>query len=295
MAGYIVYNGFWNPSGPPEPVARLQRAAGERGSVLTPVPNSRLTALLGDTVRVTMGEGRYLSGADFALFWDKDIRLARAMEACGVRLYNRAGAVALCDDKAATQLALCRAGIPMPETLVAPMTYDHMAGPEAAFLEEAAARLGFPLVVKECFGSLGGQVYLARDRGQLCRLADTMGPKPFLLQQFVAASAGEDKRLYVVGGRVAAAMRRRSETDFRANIGNGGHGEACSPTAEEERLALECAAILGAEIAGVDLLQSETGPLVCEVNSNAHFAALPACTGVDVAGLIADYVLQREE
>ena len=54
---------------------RLQRAAGERGSVLTPVPNSRLTALLGDTVRVTMGEERYLSGADFALFWDKDIRL----------------------------------------------------------------------------------------------------------------------------------------------------------------------------------------------------------------------------
>ena len=146
MAGYIVYNGFWNPSGPPEPVARLQRAAGERGSVLTPVPNSRLTALLGDTVRVTMGEERYLSGADFALFWDKDIRLARAMEACGVRLYNRAGAVALCDDKAATQLALCRAGIPMPETLVAPMTYDHMAGPEAAFLEEAAARLGFCLL-----------------------------------------------------------------------------------------------------------------------------------------------------
>ena len=90
-------------------------------------------------------------------------------------------------------------------------------------------------------------------------------------------------------------MRRRSEMDFRANIGNGGHGEACPPTAEEERLALECAAILGAEIAGVDLLQSETGPLVCEVNSNAHFAALTACTGVDVAGLIADYVLQREE
>ena len=213
-----------------------------------------------------------------------------------MRLYNPAEGVALCDDKAAAHLCLAAAGIPMPRTLAAPMTYLQMdAGPSAHFLEEAERRLGFPMVVKECFGSLGGQVYLARDRGQLCRLADTMGPKPFLLQQFVAASAGEDKRLYVVGGRVAAAMRRRSEMDFRANIGNGGHGEACPPTAEEERLALECAAILGAEIAGVDLLQSETGPLVCEVNSNAHFAALTACTGVDVAGLIADYVLQREE
>ena len=236
-----------------------------------------------------------LQAGDYALFWDKDVRLARALEGMGVRLYNTAAAVAVCDDKAATHLELARRGVPMPRTLVAPMTYVNMDAQGDAFLRRGAETLGFPLVVKECFGSLGGQVYLARDRGQLCRLADTMGPKPFLLQQFVAASAGEDKRLYVVGGRVAAAMRRRSEMDFRANIGNGGHGEACPPTAEEERLALECAAILGAEIAGVDLLQSETGPLVCEVNSNAHFAALTACTGVDVAGLIADYVLQREE
>lgn len=238
---------------------------------------------------------RRFQAGDYALFWDKDVRLARALEAMGVRLYNTAAAVAVCDDKAATHLELARRGVPMPRTLVAPMTYVNMDAQGDAFLRRGAETLGFPLVVKECFGSLGGQVYLARDRGQLCRLADTMGPKPFLLQQFVAASAGEDKRLYVVGGRVAAAMRRRSETDFRANIGGGGRGEACSPTAEEERLALECAAILGAEIAGVDLLQSETGPLVCEVNSNAHFAALTACTGVDVAGLIADYVLQREE
>ena len=227
---------------------------------------------------------------------DRKCSVEEAGRLARYRLYEEtAAAVAVCDDKAATHLELARRGVPMPRTLVAPMTYVNMDAQGDAFLRRGAETLGFPLVVKECFGSLGGQVYLARDRGQLCRLADTMGPKPFLLQQFVAASAGEDKRLYVVGGRVAAAMRRRSEMDFRANIGGGGRGEACSPTAEEERLALECAAILGAEIAGVDLLQSETGPLVCEVNSNAHFAALTACTGVDVAGLIADYVLQREE
>lgn len=143
----------------------------------------------------------------------------------------------------------------MPRTLVAPMTYVNMDAQGDAFLRHGAQALGFPLVVKECFGSLGGQVYLARDFGQLRRLAGSMGPKPFLLQQFVAASAGEDRRLYVVGGRVAAAMRRRSETDFRANIGGGGHGDAYTPTTEEERLALECAAILGTEIAGVDLLR----------------------------------------
>lgn len=295
MAGYVFYNGFWNPDGPPEVVRSLTAAAAARGALWTPLPNTAVTAEFTGERRERALRVPPLQTGDYALFWDKDVRLARALEAMGVRLYNTAAAVAVCDDKAATHLELARRGVPMPRTLVAPMTYVNMDAQGDAFLRRGAETLGFPLVVKECFGSLGGQVYLARDRGQLCRLADTMGPKPFLLQQFVAASAGEDKRLYVVGGRVAAAMRRRSETDFRANIGNGGHGEACSPTAEEERLALECAAILGAEIAGVDLLQSETGPLVCEVNSNAHFAALTACTGVDVAGLIADYVLQREE
>ena len=295
MAGYVFYNGFWNPDGPPEVVRSLTAAAAARGAKWVPLPNTAVTAEFTGERRERALRVPPLQAGDYALFWDKDVRLARALEAMGVRLYNTAAAVAVCDDKAATHLELARRGVPMPRTLVAPMTYVNMDAQGDAFLRRGAETLGFPLVVKECFGSLGGQVSLARDRGQLCRLADTMGPKPFLLQQFVAASAGEDKRLYVVGGRVAAAMRRRSETDFRANIGNGGHGEACSPTAEEERLALECAAILGAEIAGVDLLQSETGPLVCEVNSNAHFAALTACTGVDVAGLIADYVLQREE
>lgn len=295
MAGYVFYNGFWNPDGPPEVVRSLTAAAAARGAKWVPLPNTAVTAEFTGERRERALRVPPLQAGDYALFWDKDVRLARALEAMGVRLYNTAAAVAVCDDKAATHLELARRGVPMPRTLVAPMTYVNMDAQGDAFLRRGAETLGFPLVVKECFGSLGGQVYLARDRGQLCRLADTMGPKPFLLQQFVAASAGEDKRLYVVGGRVAAAMRRRSEMDFRANIGNGGHGEACPPTAEEERLALECAAILGAEIAGVDLLQSETGPLVCEVNSNAHFAALTACTGVDVAGLIADYVLQREE
>lgn len=295
MAGYVFYNGFWNPDGPPEVVRSLTAAAAARGAKWVPLPNTAVTAEFTGERRERALRVPPLQAGDYALFWDKDVRLARALEGMGVRLYNTAAAVAVCDDKAATHLELARRGVPMPRTLVAPMTYVNMDAQGDAFLRRGAETLGFPLVVKECFGSLGGQVYLARDRGQLCRLADTMGPKPFLLQQFVAASAGEDKRLYVVGGRVAAAMRRRSEMDFRANIGNGGHGEACPPTAEEERLALECAAILGAEIAGVDLLQSETGPLVCEVNSNAHFAVLTACTGVDVAGLIADYVLQREE
>lgn len=200
MAGYVFYNGFWNPDGPPEVVRSLTAAAAARGAKWVPLPNTAVTAEFTGERRERALRVPPLQAGDYALFWDKDVRLARALEAMGVRLYNTAAAVAVCDDKAATHLELARRGVPMPRTLVAPMTYVNMDAQGDAFLRRGAETLGFPLVVKECFGSLGGQVYLARDRGQLCRLADTMGPKPFLLQQFVAASAGEDKRLYVVGG-----------------------------------------------------------------------------------------------
>lgn len=290
--GYIIYNGFWNAQGPSDPVLRLQRAAARRDLVLEPVPNTRLTAEIGEQAMVGN-----LSSGDFALFWDKDVRLAKAMEACGLRLYNRAAAVEVCDDKAATHLALTGKGIPMPQTLVAPMTYVHMdvQGAEP-FLRLSEKKLGYPMVVKECYGSLGGQVYLVHNGEELRRLAASMEARPFLTQAFVSQSAGEDIRLYVVGGRIAAAMHRRSKTDFRANIGQGGQGESYTPTAEEAALALRCCAILGLDFAGVDILWGENHtPLVCEVNSSAQMAGITACTGVDVAGVIVDYVLEEEK
>lgn len=289
--GYILYNGFWNAAEPPDPVLRLQRAGNERGVLLEPVPNTRLTAEIGDSISVSG------LAADYALCWDKDVRLAKAMEACGLRLYNRAAAVEVCDDKAATHLALAGAGIPMPRTLVAPMTYVHMDAQGAEpFLRLSEEKLGFPMVVKECYGSLGGQVYLAHNGDELRRLSDTMGPKPFLTQEFVSQSAGEDIRLYVVGGKVAAAMHRRSRSDFRANIGQGGQGESYTPTADEAELALRCCRVLDLDFAGVDILWGENHtPLVCEVNSSAQMAGITACTGVDVAGIIVDHVLEQEK
>lgn len=291
MAGYIVYNGFWNPDGPPDPVRRLREAADSRGMTLTPFANTETAAEFSDGVVIPD-----FDASDFALFWDKDIRLARALETIGMRLYNSADTVAVCDDKAATHLKLAAEGIPMPRTLVAPMTYVHMdSEPTRRFLHRAQVWLGFPMVVKECYGSLGGQVYLAHNEEGLRRLVDGMGAKPFICQEFIAASAGTDIRLYMVDDVPVAAMKRISATDFRANIGMGGQAMPYIPTEEEVALARECCRILGAQFAGVDLLtDGNHRPLVCEVNSNAHLAGITACTGVDVAGAIIDSVLARE-
>lgn len=300
MAGYLIYNGFWNPKGPPDAVRRLQQAGERAGGPLTPLPNTALAAdFAGGTPAVRRADtpGKEpLTAADFALFWDKDVRLARTMEAVGMRLYNPADGVAVCDDKAATHLALARHGLPMPRTLAAPMTYLHMdAGPAEAFYRTAEELLGYPLVLKECFGSLGGQVHLVRDGGQLRRLADTLAARPFLLQEYIPPG-GEDFRLYMVGGasgrRHAPGEPRGFPGEYRqrrtrAGVcadsgGNGAGAEACR--------------VLGVPIAGVDILHTPQGkPLLCEVNSSAQLAGITACTGVDIAGEIVSFVRRCEE
>ncbi len=293
MTAYIVYNGFWNAV-PPDPVQRLYSALQQHNVPSCMVPNTALSACFSGTVRILHADGRVLNTDDFFLFWDKDTRLAFAAESAGLRVYNTAASIAQCDDKSETHRLLAAAGIPMPETLVAPMTYVDVTAPIESFLDTAQNVLGYPMVLKECYGSFGNQVFLVQNRGELNDLAYTRQSRPFLVQRFVREAAGEDRRLYVVGDRVVAAMKRRSESDFRANLGQGGTSEAYTPTAEETALAIRCCQLLGLHFGGVDLLLSEQGPLVCEVNSNAHMAGIIASTGVDVAEKIVEEVLHRE-
>ncbi len=293
MAGYVIYNGFWNAV-PPDPAQRMVEAAAHHGVTLSVLPNTSFLMSV-NPVRVTRADGEALTDADFVLFWDKDTRLAKALESAGVRVYNPARAVEICDDKSETHRLLAQAGIPQPETLLAPMTYTEITAPIESFLTAASERLGLPLVVKECYGSFGDQVSLVHTVEELRSLAYRMESRPFLLQRFVREAAGEDVRLYVVGDRVVAAMRRRSDGDFRANLRQGGSAQPYEPTAEEVALALHCCRLLGLCFGGVDLLHTADGSaLVCEVNSNAHLAGIIACTGVDVADAIVSWVLEQE-
>ena len=283
---YVIYNGFWNAT-PPDSVKRLEQALLEQGVVAHTLKNTECVVTLSPTVSVSP-----VRAGDVVLLWDKDTRLARALETAGVSVYNSAASVALCDDKSETHRLLSSHGIPMPKTLLAPMTYVDVTDPIEAFLSDAERQLGFPMVVKECFGSLGEQVYLAQTRERLRTLAYAMKHRPFLLQEFVREAAGEDKRLYVVGDRVVAAMKRKNAADFRANIAIGGTAIPYTPTEEETQLALRCCRILGLHFGGVDVL---CDGVVCEVNSNAQMAGITACTGVNVAREIVREVMRLEE
>lgn len=227
---------------------------------------------------------------DFVLFWDKDVILARYLELSGIPVYNSSRSIEVCDDKRKTYLSLLEAGIPIPRTISGPMTYENVGFPSLDFVDSLEGGLGYPLIVKEAFGSFGEQVYMAENREELERILKAIERKPFLLQQYISSSRGQDVRLQVVGDQVVAAMRRYSDNDFRANITSGGHMEGYEPEEAACLLATRAARAVGCDFAGVDLLFTEGGFLVCEVNSNAHFKNLYECTGINTADYIMEYI-----
>ena len=213
------------------------------------------------------------------------------MEGLGVSVFNSSTAITLCDDKTLTHLALH--GFPVPPTVLCPLTFPGNGYGDFSFLDRAAEAVGYPMVIKEGCGSLGQQVYLARDRREAADILQRIGGATALMQRFVRESAGRDKRLYMVDGQCAAAIERRNSADFRANIAAGGSAMPYRPTEAEVRLARDCCDRLGLVFAGVDLLDGSDGTLVCEVNSNAHFTALEQATGADIAGAILSAVRRR--
>lgn len=230
-------------------------------------------------------------GVDFVLFLAKDVRLARLLEQDGCKVFNSAASIALCDDKSLSYLRLREEGFPMPETLLVPMMFFACDWSENPFVEHAIQTLGFPMVLKEACGSFGQQVWLVKDRQELVDRLNASSPRTMLLQRFIASSCGRDIRVQVVGGEVVACMYRWSETDFRANISNGGSMKPYHPNSAQAELAVQACAALGLSFGGVDLLFGEgEEPFLCEVNSNAHIRNLLDCTGIDVADRILAHI-----
>ena len=276
MKGIVIMNAY--PNGEKfyrqsERIARALKAAGAEAEV---VLNGSLSLFVGADGRI-----RGARDCDFAVYLDKDKYLGRMLEKTGLRLFNRAEAVERCDDKMLTYLALSESGLCVPETIAAPLCYTPGVKADESFLASVAERLSFPLVVKKSFGSFGKDVRLVYDREALKETAQEFLYCPHFYQRYIAESAGRDIRVVVIGGKAVGAMERRAKA-----------GEFRSVALKEDfRLAAERAAsILGLDYCGVDLLESERGPVLCEVNSNAFFEGLEAAAGIDVAKLYAEYI-----
>ena len=229
---------------------------------------------------------------DFIIFWDKDIYLAQRLESQGYKLFNSAKAVELCDNKIFMYQALAASNIRIPRTFIAPKTFEGLNYSKRDFLNNVIDEIGFPIIVKEAYGSFGEQVYFANDKESLNKIVDSIGYKDFLLQEFIASSKGRDIRINVVGDNAIVSMLRENKNDFRSNISSGGTGSKFDPKPEYLDLAVKASKALGLDFAGVDVLFGEDGPIICEVNSNPQFASTLKATGINLADYIAEYILK---
>ncbi|MBP5308871.1 MAG: RimK family alpha-L-glutamate ligase [Clostridia bacterium] len=224
-------------------------------------------------------------GYDFAVYFDKDVHTALMLEKGGLRLFNSAKSIALCDDKMLTFIALSESGIRMPKTISSPVMYRPVT--ESAFLCRVEEEMPYPVVVKEVYGSMGAGVHLAKNREELAALRESLKLTPHVYQKFIG-KGGEDKRIITVGGKAVASMLRVNEKDFRSNVACGGIGISCGVTEEEKFIAERASEVLGLDYAGIDVITDENGtPYLCEVNSNAFFLGIQQATGVNVGGLFA--------
>ena len=230
-----------------------------------------------------------LQGFDFCVYLDKDKYLSAILEKSGLQLFNSHAAVRVCDDKMKTHLALSGHGVPMPKTVGGLLCYD--AGAQVTGLDFIERTLGYPVIVKECYGSLGKGVYKADDRRALVALCEKVKLVPHLFQQFIASSYGRDIRVIVIGGKAVAAMERKSDTDFRSNLELGGRAKPVEIDGCLRDICELTAKTLKLDYCGIDVLYGENGKyLVCEVNSNAFFGGIERVTGVNVARLYAEYI-----
>ncbi|MBB5210648.1 30S ribosomal protein S6--L-glutamate ligase [Microbulbifer hydrolyticus] len=152
---------------------------------------------------------------------------------------------------------------------------------------------GAPVVVKLNEGTQGIGVLLAETVKQAEAIIELLQAQKqnVLIQKFVAESKGKDIRAFVVGDRVVAAMRRVAQgQEFRSNVHRGGIAEPVELPQEYIDTAVRATQIMGLQVAGVDMLESSTGPQIMEVNSSPGLEGIETCTGLDVAGAVIEYI-----
>lgn len=292
---WLIYNGFLNNGEISQPVKWLYEKAIESNMQIVFKKNSELITVYKEGKIGILGYKKQ-DLPEYAIFWDKDVQLASTLEKSGIKLYNKAKAIEICDDKAMTYNILADHGIKMPKTIVAPKTYEKIGYNDNSYNKAILKEMHFPIIIKECFGSLGEQVYKANNEEEMQGILQKIGVKPHIYQEFIKCSEGRDVRVQVVGGKIIASMFRYNDRDFRSNVALGGKTRIYEPSEEMKKQALECCRIIGLDFAGVDFLIGENGePILCEVNSNPNMQGLYECTGINTASYIIDYINKKAQ
>ncbi len=212
----------------------------------------------------------------------------RQFEMMGVYPLNESVAIGRSRDKLRCMQLLARKGVGLPVTAFA---HD----PRRA--EDLVKMTGnVPVVIKLLEGTQGVGVMLAETMQSATSVIEAFrGAKVHIMvQEFIKEADGTDIRVFIIGGKVVAAMKRKGKAgEFRSNLHRGGKAEVITLTKAERTTALEAAKIMGLNVCGVDMLRSNHGPVVMEVNSSPGLEGIEAATGKDIAGAVIDFLAAR--
>lgn len=220
-------------------------------------------------------------------YTDYGLTILRQFQALQVYTTDTAYSIELGRDKLRCLQYLMRNEVPFPRTGYAYSKED--------FTNIIQTVGGEPLVIKLLEGTEGIGVFLAEDRKYAKNILKTFKQldAPLIVQEFIAESSGTDLRCFVIGDEIVASMQRESQDDdFRANIALGGKSSAIEITEEEKKIALNAAKAIGMNIAGIDLIRSNRGTLVIEINVSPDFSGehgLEEVSGVNVADAIIEF------
>lgn len=271
---------------------RLVEEAAERGHDVKVIKYKNCYLSLDDKHPYVFYDGEKIAGVDaiiprIANYMTRyGCAIVRQFEMQNVWTASSSIAITRSRDKLRSGQILAKAGVDTPKTIVSRNTAD---------IDDLIDQIGLPLVIKMARGTHGNGVVLADTKKaaksalQAFYLYNEDGTS-ILLQEYIKESAGTDIRAFVVGSTVVASYQRTSlDDDFRSNLHKGGEGTPIKLTPAEKKAALRAARAMGLHIAGVDLMRSERGPLVLEVNASPGFG-IEKITGRNVAGKTIDYV-----
>ena len=283
----ILSNGPGNYS-----TKRLKEVARERGHKVDIIKYKDCYISLDDKHPDVFYKGEKLTGYDAILprianYMTKyGCAIVRQFEMQGIWTAASSMSITRTRDKLRSAQLLAKAGVDTPKTYVSRNSAD---------IDDLLDKVGLPVIIKMAMSTHGNGVVLADTRKaakstlQAFYLYNTDGTS-IILQEYIKESAGTDIRAFVVGSRVVASMQRQSlDDDFRSNLHKGGAGIPVKLTDAEKRMAIRAAKAMGMHICGVDLMRSDKGPLVLEVNASPGFG-IEKITNRDVATPIIKYI-----
>ena len=213
------------------------------------------------------------------------LAVLRQFEMQGVYPLNESVAIGRARDKLRALQLLARAGIGLPVT-----AFAHGPKKAESVIKEVG---GVPVVIKLLEGTQGVGVILAETDASATSIIEAFSAAniAILVQEYIREAAASDVRALVVGGEVVASMKRTGKSgDFRSNLHRGGRAEAIEISEDERRTAIRAAEVIGLNVCGIDMLRSNRGPMVMEVNASPGLEGIEKATGVDVATRIIDFL-----